>query len=475
MTPSLHAATGFALDKPHDAVACERCHASYGTDQAFAERYPGRDARELWRVPRRPTRGSVRRRRWCSGGVHPVPRARGLRAARVRRGRAHANRVPARRIARARRMRCVPREARHCTAHVPRHASALRGATPTCTRAPSTRRWARRHCATTAAAVVRSATARRVSRTRATRSALPTLRSPGLRAARRARARPVRGVSHARRGAGLAGSPFRSRGRALRNSRDRVRDVPRGRAPRCVRAQRAAAGGRRTRDLWPVPLGGALQGASAGLRPRRLDWLRARRSASSAPNAPRATGAHRSCPLRAASWASSATSSGSEQRCATCHADAHRGVRRRAPSRAGFRRRELRALPLDGVVRRERTRELRSRAVDDTPWRAAMLALPAKPVTCRSPSPTSSGSASAVPVARRARTATPIRTPRSSAIEPARVVTRLRSRSAICASTTPATRACPLDERHAHLECAVCINLGHWPMVGVSCATSRWA
>lgn len=46
MTPSLHAATGFALDKPHDAVACERCHASYGTDQAFAERYPGRDARD---------------------------------------------------------------------------------------------------------------------------------------------------------------------------------------------------------------------------------------------------------------------------------------------------------------------------------------------------------------------------------------------------------------------------------------------
>jgi len=44
MRAELHAATGFALDRPHDRVACEECHAGYGGERAFAERYPGRRA-----------------------------------------------------------------------------------------------------------------------------------------------------------------------------------------------------------------------------------------------------------------------------------------------------------------------------------------------------------------------------------------------------------------------------------------------
>lgn len=39
--PALHALTGFALDAPHAAVACDACHGVAGT---FAERFPGRPA-----------------------------------------------------------------------------------------------------------------------------------------------------------------------------------------------------------------------------------------------------------------------------------------------------------------------------------------------------------------------------------------------------------------------------------------------
>jgi hypothetical protein len=42
----LHAASGFALDKPHAALRCEQCHVGYGTDRAFSERYPGRKAQD---------------------------------------------------------------------------------------------------------------------------------------------------------------------------------------------------------------------------------------------------------------------------------------------------------------------------------------------------------------------------------------------------------------------------------------------
>ncbi|NUP97713.1 MAG: hypothetical protein HUU28_16255 [Planctomycetaceae bacterium] len=38
----LHAATGFRIDSPHEQVKCEACHASYGSDEPFPRRYPGR-------------------------------------------------------------------------------------------------------------------------------------------------------------------------------------------------------------------------------------------------------------------------------------------------------------------------------------------------------------------------------------------------------------------------------------------------
>jgi len=40
VTPDQHARTGFAIAKPHETVACEKCHSGEG----FAARYPGREA-----------------------------------------------------------------------------------------------------------------------------------------------------------------------------------------------------------------------------------------------------------------------------------------------------------------------------------------------------------------------------------------------------------------------------------------------
>ena len=44
MTPEQHAASGFPLGEPHDAVACEKCHAD--EPREFAARFPGRSADE---------------------------------------------------------------------------------------------------------------------------------------------------------------------------------------------------------------------------------------------------------------------------------------------------------------------------------------------------------------------------------------------------------------------------------------------
>jgi len=40
----LHAASEFSLERPHDKAGCADCHAGYGTEVAYADRYPGRKA-----------------------------------------------------------------------------------------------------------------------------------------------------------------------------------------------------------------------------------------------------------------------------------------------------------------------------------------------------------------------------------------------------------------------------------------------